>query len=157
MQYVQNLRNILIKLVLIIALLLNSKIASAGYWVCTYSPIGPNNKKYMSYSSENIALMYLGYTNYYDGKIVKVHMRDQYDYLTASMFMSIGLNYTVFNSNKNNYKTNYKLNGINSRLTPEMVKDDIDMVIMMRSNSPSIGYVNELLPIYDVSLCLTPN
>lgn len=150
MTYGQTLKHFLISAVLVIALLINPKTVYSGVWVCTYSPIGPNNKKYMSYSTQGIALMYLGYTNYYNGKIVKVHIRDEYDYLTASMFLNVGLNSNIYNYNK--YLSNKIIPA--SRLTPSVVKNDIDMVITMRANSPSIGYVSELLPVYDVAECL---
>lgn len=152
MSYSHTLRYFLISTVLVIALFLNPKNANAntGYWVCTYSAVGPNNKKYMSYSSESIALMYLGYTNYYNGKTIKIHQRQQYDYLTASMFLDIGIGVSTFNYNKYLNTKNDAL----IRSIPSIVKDDMDMVVTMKINSPSIGYISEKLPIYDVVECL---
>ncbi len=150
MQYGQTFKHLLTSAALVIALLINPKTVHSGVWVCTYSPIGPNNKRYMNYSKENIALMYLGYTNYYNGKIIKVHIKDQYDYLTASMFLNVGLNSNIYNYNKYTADKNHQT----SRLTPSVVKNDIDMVITMKANSPSIGYITQLLPVYDVVECL---
>lgn len=131
-------------------LFMHPKLSEAGYWVCTYNVVGTNDRKYMMFNRENIALMYLGHHLYYNGKVVKIHLHQNYDTLTATMYGSVGLNYNSYIYIKNMY------NSFNNptRYYPEFVLSDLEMVVKMKQNSPSIGYVNKIMPFYDVSQCL---
>jgi hypothetical protein len=145
----KRIRLILFNFILLTALFTNPKTANSGYWVCTYNIVGNNSKRNLIHSKENIALMYLGYKKYYNGKIIKVHLRDNYDYLSSTMFTSIGLNYNIY---EYLFKYSYTVND-NNRSNPTFVKNDLDMVITMKNNAPAIGYVDNILPIYNVSQC----